>query len=405
MIKKKKVISDIILNITASIIPIVALQFILLPIIASKINSEQYGQLLVIVGLMNLSAASLGNVLNNSKLIQYKRYQELNIEGDFSILLIIFAILNITIIIIGMVFFLKISSIFRIIAILIASILFLLINYTQVEFRINLNFKYILVNSFSLISGYIIGFVFFLIIGYWELIYVCGFIGSFIFLISKTSILKEPLKKTILFKSTLIQTISLLISGVLLGVAIYADKLLLYPLLGGSAVAIYYTSSIMGKSMMLVIQPISGVFLSYLSQRTKLNSINFKNLLLSNIFLGIIGYWLTIIISKPILSLLYPQFVDEALRYIYIITSTTIVLVIGNMINPVILKFFHSKWQIFINTIYLASYVLISLVLVEKYGLMGFCIGALAASIMKLVTMIVVYYTHINIRDKSIKAQ
>lgn len=99
---KRKIISDITLNILASVGPIFVLQFLILPLVASKINSDSYGQLLTIVGLMNLSAATLGNVLNNSRLINYKKYEELNIEGDFNIILKVFFINNICVMLLGL---------------------------------------------------------------------------------------------------------------------------------------------------------------------------------------------------------------------------------------------------------------------------------------------------------------
>ena len=108
-------------------------------------------------------------------------------------------------------------------------------------------------------------------------------------------------------------------------------------------------------------------------------------------------------ICNPALTLIYPQYVDEALKYIYVTTLTIIISIIANILNPVVLKFCHSKWQIVINVSYLALYGCLSLVLLNLYGLMGFCIGALVASIVKLITILMIYYI-INIKGNVLKA-
>jgi len=399
---KRKVISDVTLNILASVVPIFVLQFLILPLVASKIDSNSYGQLLTIVGLMNLSAATLGNVLNNSRLINYKKYEELNIEGDFNILLRVFFIINICVMLLGLWYYEKTFNMLNIFLIIFASVFMLLKVYGVVEFRIKLNFKYILMDSIFLALGYGIGFIIFMISGYWRFIYLCGFLSSFLFVFNKTTIFRESFKKTALFKKTTSQTRLLLISGLLLGTATYVDRLLLYPLLGGAAVSIYFTATILGKTISLFVQPVAGVILSYLAQLKKLENNNFYILLVASMIAGGIGYVFCILVSNSVLTLIYPQYVDEALKYIYVTTLTIIISIIGNILNPVVLKFCHSKWQIVVNASYLTLYGCLSLVLLNLYGLMGFCIGALVANIVKLITILMIYYM-INIKGNVLK--
>lgn len=389
---KKKIFSDVVLNMIASVIPVFTLQFILMPMMASKIDANTYGQVITIIALMNLSAATLGNVLNNSRLINYQEYEELKIQGDYNILLLLFVIINVTIMSIGLWYYQQVFELWSFILLMSSSIFMLIKGYATVEFRIKLKFKYILIDSIMLIIGYVIGFGLFLISEYWHFIYFCGFAFSFIFVINKTSIMSNPFKKTSLFKKTTIQTIVLLISGILLALGTYIDRLLLYPLLGGAAVSVYYTATILGKTISLVVQPITGVLLSYLAQFKEFDSKYFYLMLGVSSIIGAIGYVFIIIISEPLLTIVYPQYVEQAVNYIYITTLSIIVIIISNILNAVVLKFCNVRMQIVINGSYLLVYVFGSLVLLEIYGLMGFCIGILIASIVKLTVMIVVYY-------------
>ena len=49
------------------------------------------------------------------------------------------------------------------------------------------------------------------------------------------------------------------------------------------------------------------------------------------------------------------------------------------------------KWQIWINGITTVGYIIISLSLLKLGGLMGFCVGALLANIIKLLITTYVY--------------
>ena len=86
--KYKKIILDIVLNITATAIPLIILQLVVLPLIATKMSDELYGFTLTIISTITIIASSLGNALNNVRLIKNRVYEEKGIQGDFSILLL-----------------------------------------------------------------------------------------------------------------------------------------------------------------------------------------------------------------------------------------------------------------------------------------------------------------------------
>jgi O-antigen/teichoic acid export membrane protein len=389
---KKKIIFDVILNMLATLIPMFALQFIILPQVALKISADSYGQLLAIIAFMYLSASSFGSVLNNSKLIHYKRYDELKIQGDFNIILVIFLVSNAIIMILGLLYYGKSLNVLTNISLVLISSILLFNTYASVEFRIKLNFKNILMNSIMLFFGYLIGFALFLFTGYWSLIYLCGLGLNILFLIYKTSIWRENYSKTPLFRSTFKEVIMLLGSGILVSLGAYVDKLIIFPLLGGAAVSIYYAATILGKTIALAIGPITGVLLSYLAHMKKFSSNNFKFLLLISSIIGFIGYWSVILVSEPLLSLIYPQYVEDAIQYIPVTTLSIILTIISSVINPVLLKFSSAKWQMFINGLYMLIYVPLSMYLLSLHGLMGLCIGILIANFIKLLTMITTYF-------------
>ena len=131
--------------------------------------------------------------------------------------------------------------------------------------------------------------------------------------------------------------------------------------------------------------------LSYLSKINKKTNSLFKwTYIVGSVVCGI-GYIMTIILSRPVLSILYPKYVDAAMQYIWITSGTIVVSVLISMITPFVLRFFNIKWQIWINGITTIMYIIFSLSLLKLGGLMGFCVGALLANIIKLLITTYVY--------------
>lgn len=389
---KKKIFSDVALNIIASLIPMFVLQFVILPSVSNELSSEKYGQLISIVALINLSAGTLGSVLNNSKLINLKKYHDSKVNGDYTILLIIFSIINFVIMILGLEIIIGGMPWKDILQIILVSFLFLVSSYLYVEFRINLNYKRILIHSLLSMVGYIVGYYLFKVNHNWVLIYLIGYLLSLIYDLLKTDLLKQPIIRTKLFNETAKHLIILLISGILISIGAYVDKLIIFPLLGGGAVSIYYTASLLGKTISLVIGPITGVLLSYLAQMNRFSRSHFKTLVGAIFSVGIITFFMIIVLSEPILTILYPQFVKEALSYVPITTLTIIINISSTIINSVILRFYNIWWQIKINMLYVGIYFVVSIILLNLFGLMGFCIGLLMAAVIKFIYMLLIFY-------------
>ena len=91
--RKKKIVADFGINIIASGILTIMLQIVIYPLLASRYSDLEYGTILTIMGIMNIIIVTLGNSLNNVRLIQNKEYLDKNVTGDFN-LLVIFALIS-----------------------------------------------------------------------------------------------------------------------------------------------------------------------------------------------------------------------------------------------------------------------------------------------------------------------
>lgn len=392
LMNKKKIIFDMFLNILAVSIPTFVLQLVILPSVSNYLPDERYGLLVTILSFLNVVPSTIGNVLNNIRLLFNNDYIENNEIGDFNLLALILAVIDVLLTIVFVLFYERSVSPFRLILVVLVSVLWLYREYYVVTFRLKIDYIKILICNFLRILGYFIGFLIFRQTLQWEWIYILGLLFSLLYCLIMGTLWKEPIKRTSLFKKTSTQGLMLVIAKVLNRSISYADKMLIYPILGGAVVSVYYAATIFGKVVSLMITPINSVALTYLAKvSTKKNS-TFKSALMIGSCVCVLGYVACLLVSRPVLSILYPQYVDQAMKYIAITTCTTVLYALSSIVDPFIMKFFDMKWQIVINGSTVLVYLVICLTLLKFWGLMGFCIGALITNALKLLFMIFIYF-------------
>ena len=170
----------------------------------------------------------------------------------------------------------------------------------------------------------------------------------------------------------------------------YADRLILYPLMGGKTVAIYYAATIIGKIIAIAITPINSVILSYLARINKLSRNMFLKAILLGFGVAIVGYILCLLISHDVIAFLYPQWGDAAMYYVPLTTVTAMISLLCGFFNPFSLKLCSRVWQLVINGIGCIVYFTTSLGLLELCGLTGFCIGTIVGYSVRLLLMIII---------------
>lgn len=390
MYRKCKIILDVILNLIATAMPLTVLQLIILPCMAKRMSEDRYGYLLAAVSLVTIVANTLGNSLNNVRLLNSQLYEKEEIVGDFNRLLIIELLVGVLLIIGGFRFLggdiSKITEIF----ILIFGILIILKEYFIVNFRLQLNYFAVVWNNIFVGIGYVFGYFFFLKTNMWIAPYLIGTLFGCIHALYKNNMINEPITITKLFKNSLHKTCVLCIAGVLSNALSYSDRLIIYPMLGGSTVTIYFAASFLGKIISTAIGPIASVMLSYLAKKDELPRKQFIFISGLASLIGLLGYVLGIILSKPLLFYLYPQWAIEASNYISITTATAMIIMCTNIIRPFVLRYCNINWQIVANIVPFIIYFVFSIMLYKVYGLYGFCLGVLGGNIAKFIICFII---------------
>lgn len=391
---KKSIAKDFILNILASTIYTFSTQILAYPFLSRIMSASDYGLLLILMGLANAIGVALSNPLNNTRILLQKKYSDNKVVGDFNLIFTLGLFVNIFLIIITSIIIIgKLDT--DIIFIIVISVLIMFRSYYAVSYRLVINYRRFLYSSLFGLLGYLVGISVSFLTGVWGFTFVFGEIFA-CYYIYKTSkeLVFEKVTITHLFNSTF-KKYSLIMSAAFLStVMTYMDRFFIYPFLGPGQVSVYNVASFLGKTGGIILMPIAGVLLTYYAKENGMSLKTFYKRFLSFLGVATLFFLGILIFGKFVTGFLYPTLIDDAIPYFIVANLATTIFILGNTIQPTLLRYCSSKWQPVIQTSYLAIYLILGIFAMKEYGLMGFCFSVLISNIFKIILMLaIVIYT------------
>lgn len=398
--KRSSISKDLIYNFASSGVATGVLQLIVYPVIAKIIGATQYGIMLTIFGIINTIATSILGALNNTHLIKEQTYQAKKIKGDFNILFVFSSAVSILVLSIIFLLYIKINF-------LLTSFLVVLVllqnfkNYYSVSFRIKLDFKSNFIHKIIISVGYLTGLIFVVFSKYWVISFLIGELAGLIFLLKKTSLYRDGYNKTENIESTVRTFLILVLTSILGSAFIYFDRLFIYPVLGPDAVSTYSVASYVGKSLAIFMTPIASVLLSYYSKsdfmmtHKKFWNVNILGAIGSGAFV-FASYFLSPLITR----ILYPDIYEQAKDLIFLANSAAAIGIYANLIQPAVLKFAPTIWQVIVTALYGVAYLILGFLLTIKFNLVGFSFSVMVSNILRLGLLAVIGAIYVKKHEK-----
>lgn len=392
----KKMTGDIFLNVFSLGISTAILQLAVYPIISFKLPTGEFGMLLTIMGVINIIAVVFGGSLNNTQLIDKKLYTDnYKYYGDFKRILycyLIFIFFSSCFILVLPFFRLNYVSIFLLVVLI---ILTTLRSYLPVLWRITLSYDKVLKHSIITAVGYIIGILIFLSTNsiQWPVVFLIGEIFSTCYLFRKTNFLSFKITKSSNYIKVNQDYLNLFSANIVANILTYFDRFILQGLLGSDEVSIFFAASIFGKLSSLMLQPIAGVVLSYLSREDDGRKKRYFSIFtIMSLVSGIVLFGISIIFSPILVKILYPILYIDAVKIMNLSNLSSIILIVGSLFQPIILKFSKLYWQNVIQLFYAISFVLLGFYLTDRFQLIGFVYASLVSNIVRLLGFVLVGY-------------
>lgn len=359
-------------------------QIVAFPLIARK-ETANFGDILTIFAIINIVSSFLGNALGQLKLVQKQKYAELNINGDYRIILSYFIVFSFLFGIFITKLFFDVSSISKLFMIGLLYGFCTLRTYTTYDFRFQNKIKEILYyNIVYTVVLIVLSIVYYYSnIGFsWIYIFLIAELCSFLYYSPKLIIFKESKSKSFLFKETLKKTFLFAFNGGMSYIINSSDRLLLKPLVGSNGVAIYYSASFVSKIGSLVLNPLNGVILRKLSdEKSDAKKLIVKATSISSIIILMVYFIILLIISPPIMKLLYPFYYTEAIKIYALISFSSACIASIGIIKQILIRFYPPSTLSMIMTIYTIGFISLAILMTLKGGIAGFAISTIISNV------------------------
>lgn len=361
------------LNTIAFGIYITMQQLIIMPML-SKESDVLFSKIIFFISIFNIITSVIGDELGNTRLVRASTYKDKNFHGDFHV--IILGLIGICLAIcVSLNFFVKINWVELLFYILI-TVLGILRYFSMSYYKMKQRFTEILIVN----SLYCLGSTAGIYVGLKEGLLIAPFIlGEILSCVYVVLAILRDKDQKITFKITPELPNSIRVYGQLGIVSIisnfmaYLDRIIIYLMLGPTAMAVYYSASTMSKMICLVVNPISVVILAKLTGVSDTGK--FK--IVSAVIKLIIPSFLIFLVGSVILSyfgvkLLYPNYFDDAVDLLLPIGIATSLSLISFLLKPVIMRFSSIKELLIVQILYAVIFCICMYFFSTWWGIMGY---------------------------------
>ena len=381
---QRRFFKDYFWTISALCVLNITIQFLVYPFLNYVLGAEEYGNTLFLISIINIISVSVGISVNNRRMVASAVENTHNAEYNLFLCVICILLLPIC----ATIFFL-----FNINLKLIEFLLFWVLAcattwryYADVEFRLNLNYKGYFAYYLFISLGYLLGMLLFMITKEWVLILLPGEIFGLIYVFCRGTIFKKSRYDKIKLQTFLKAVMYLIASQLLIQLVFNADRFVLKIFIGGTAVTIYYISSLMGKTIALLTTPLNSVIIGYLvkskKQMTSGRWIKIVSLCAAG---GIAILALCIVGSHIVIGILYPNEYGTAKPFFGLANLAQVIYFMTGILTTILLRYVEEKQQLYITVAYVISFVVVVFPATKIFALWGFAYGILAVNIFRFV--------------------
>ena len=382
---QKRIVSNTAYTIGGALLMNGVLQILVYPLLNRIMGSDQLGELLYLMGLVAILCPSVGQALNTSRLVVRRDYDVSN--GDYNILLLLFGGVGTVVALIVAKSSMTTPLVILWTVILLMTTIFRY--YGDVEYRLNLNYQKYFIYYAVLTVGYLTGFGLYLVTKNWFLVFITGEAAAIIYLAATGTVFHGFWDRSKWFGKAFQRGGFLVFSYLITNLTLNIDRLVLENLIGHLAVTQYYVTSLIGKTLVLLVAPINTIIISYLTRKQeRMNRKQF--MVFTGIGIGVsLVFFICAQIGTPIfVKLFYGDLYDSVKEMITVVNLSQILGVLSAYLFIVVLTFTEEKWQLLLQIFHLVVIVALVLLFTGSGGIMGFAEAVLIANAIRVAAVI-----------------
>lgn len=409
-----KMVQDGVLSIGAKVIFFLVLKFLIEPWMNIRMGDAGFGHYVLVLGYISILAYSFGEALNHIRVLN----QEHDAERAAQYRVLALAEAGVTFLVLtGYALAAEGDNAVSACMLGFAGALMMLRLYSECMFRIEINYKKILLSSVFMAAGYLAGYAMFTQGAPWYMILITGEAAAVAYAGIAGGAFRVPhqgvsgaVRRSFFlgenFYLTLKNTATLTSSYIVSYVLIYMDRLLVAFLLNDELVSIYYIATTYGKCVALVIPPITAVLLSNISK----GLITLDRKMVNRVVAGSIGAVLLFFMagipaSRLIIYILYPGSYEACQSVMDIGNLAQIVYYSCSIVNMMAIRLCPMKLQVRVETGYAALFIVAAYIGAKCFGLPGLAAGTLIANVVRFLMLTIPVYRQVSRAERKADGQ
>lgn len=365
------------------------IQLALYPFLNKKLGADEFGVVLTLISFVAIMGSTFGTAANYSRMVTRMKNHDSN--GDYNIFLLMIAGLSVVVSICGLIWLNKFSVLAEV-GYLALMVFTVLRYYSDVEFRLNLNYKRYFIFYLLISVGYIAGIGLFYVTHSWIVAMLCGECLAVGYVLAAGGIYRgELFKKSEYFKDNMRSLMLLSGTELIAAVILNADRLILQAVSGGVAVTIFYAATLVGKMVSMISTPLNGVVIGHLAKYDgTIKKSTFVRLCLGSIVGSLLVNIVCVGVSYVFIRIMYADIFEQVKPYLWFANLGQVFYFVANTLTVVLLKFTDEKYQLVINVLFLIAFVVIAVPMTMMWELWGMAIALVAVNLIKILLIMAV---------------
>lgn len=386
--EKYKFFESVLLSMIGLVLYNVVIQVLVYPGFDRALGHELYGNALTAISVISVVSVSVGVGVNYARMALSARVPSTN--GDYNVSLCVGAVLCAA----AGVFaghFVGMTGLLPLVLFAGMSVSMSLRYYSDVDFRLTTNYRKLLVFYVVLSLGYFLGMLLFRVTGQFQIVFIVAELLAVLFVVLFGKIYKRPAftlseNHNRVFRSCAQLTGSQIFANLILN----CDRMLINAFMGGTAVTIFYTASLLGKSVALLTGPFNGVIIGFLAKSERAITRKFFSFCVgAACAVSAVAMLVLWPVTPWMIRLLYPDVVESAAPYFVLANAGQIAYFVSNLLLVIALRFMSERFQFVVNFAYTILFLAMCIPCLVQGNFMAFMQCVLAANVIRLLVIIV----------------
>lgn len=356
-------------------------QLVIMPTLSNMSDAATYSGIIIFLSIFHMTCSVIGEELGNTRMLRRKQYEQRGLKGDFHLILLLLILVSAAgLLIVGSAAGVSAPDL---LGYLLIGAMGICRFFSMAGFKMKLRFGYVLYSNLCYLIGALPGLLIARKTEWFLAPFFSGELLASAFVV--LTVLRHwewdvSFKRTPELQNTASMYLRLAAVAIIMNLMLYLDRLIIYPVLGAYAMAVYYAASTTSKLVLSVLNPVSGVILARLSsngddRQKRPALLTAKPFLLVFMVFTLCGF----LSSYLGVRILYPAYLREALPLLGPIAAATSFGGVSSLLKPLILRFYHMNQFLISNLAYAAVFLVLMLVFSGWWGILGFAYASAAA--------------------------